>query len=755
MNGATEATLAELLATAQAMNVNMIKLQGLFKNMTPGGGSSGGGSSGGTASLVSSINPVGVAFGVLKGAAGAVGSVFGVLTGILGKVISAFTNTASNLYGFAASTALGTSKLSDFYAAFKDIPILGTAFGIFSDVLKYQESLLEFFQQIAFHGANFSGSLTDMRAAASKSYMSMQDLAEVVKSNSEVFANLGGTAQSGVNRFVEIQNKMLGPKSEYGNLMAGLGYTAKGTAELLASYMKIQGTMNKEEIQSTDAIIKGTVAYAKELDTLSQLTGKSSADLRKRAEKIAAEEAFEAFKLTKDTDTVNAMNAAILNMLETGGEEAAVQLRNSFMGLNTAQSEGQRAMAVMTNNGVTELNNQVLRMVKEGKSTAEIGEAVRRGNLENGRLYTANIQRLGATGATMANNILITSGATMTKFARDQVDLSKLNVKEREARERQLKSQSSQAAALEKASQGMRDFGLQLLMTVWGVIAPMTPLLKDFAGFIVSVIVGMAKLAAEFTGSAGFKGAITSVTTWFKETAAEIKNAYNNGGFVGAFGALFNKSVEGMKKIWTTLEPVVVPVVKQAFQSIMEFLQPWFEKALSAVFDSISDYLNDKLGIGESKSARLARQKEQGTEAYASWISFMKSTAAPMFAKGMLDRNNQSELFGEYQAQLKAGFFRAPQTSPTVNQIPKKHTGTLGTTGSWWEKSNVVAEIAAGEGVFTKPQVEEYAAQNSLAQGIQQLNSLVAQQVKYAKEAAEYARRNVDATKGLNGNLFA
>jgi hypothetical protein len=187
----------------------------------------------------------------------------------------------------------------------------------------------------------------------------------------------------------------------------------------------------------------------------------------------------------------------------------------------------------------------------------------------------------------------------------------------------------------------------------------------------------------------------------------------------------------------------------------MEFLQPWFEKALSAVFDSISDYLNDKLGIGESKSARLARQKEQDTSQYKAWLEYMKSATAPMFAKSMLERGNQSELFGEYRAQLKAGEWRAPRPQ-TADQIPTtRHKGTIGMTGSWWEKSNVVAEIQEGEGVFTKPQVEEYAAQNSLAQGIQQLNSLVAQQVKYAKEAAEYARRNVDATKGLNGNLFA
>jgi hypothetical protein len=32
---------------------------------------------------------------------------------------------------------------------------------------------------------------------------------------------------------------------------------------------------------------------------------------------------------------------------------------------------------------------------------------------------------------------------------------------------------------------------------------------------------------------------------------------------------------------------------------------------------------------------------------------------------------------------------------------------------------------------------------------------MMALQVKYTREAVEYAKRNVDATKGLSGNLFA
>ena len=79
-------------------------------------------------------------------------------------------------------------------------------------------------------------------------------------------------------------------------------------------------------------------------------------------------------------------------------------------------------------------------------------------------------------------------------------------------------------------------------------------------------------------------------------------------------------------------------------------------------------------------------------------------------------------------------------------------------TGNWWEKSDATLNVQQGESVVTQDQMAQIvgaAGQNGLAESIQQLNSLVALQVKYAKETAEYARRNVDATRSLDGNLFA
>ena len=168
MNGATEATQADLLATAQAMNVNLIKLQQLFRSFAGAAGSNtSSGPAGAASTSLSAVgvaaNVAGAAFTAVKVAASAVGTVLGVMGGIVSGLVKTFTNTASALYNFSASTALGTSTLSGFYAAFQNIPIIGRAFGVMSDVLAYQEQLLDFFQQISMQGAGFSGSLSNLR----------------------------------------------------------------------------------------------------------------------------------------------------------------------------------------------------------------------------------------------------------------------------------------------------------------------------------------------------------------------------------------------------------------------------------------------------------------------------------------------------------------------------------------------------------------------------------------------------------------
>jgi hypothetical protein len=757
MNGATEATLSDLLATAQAMNVNMIKLQQLVKSSGSnlGSGSSGAGAAASSvAGVAASLNPLGLAFGILKGAVGAVGSVLGVMGSILGQVVGVASGLVKSLYSLGVATAISGTKVSEFYDAFKGVPIIGGAFSILADIIRYQEQLLEFFQQVAMSGAGFTGSLTQMKNAAAKSYMSMQDFSTVVKENTETFALMGGTVMSSVNKFVDIQNKLLGPRSEYANMMYGMGYTAKTTGDLLAYYMKIQSMTNKDSQQSTSEIIKGTAEYARELNLLSQLTGANNKDLKAKAEEVANQAAYQLYRTTITGSQATTEMGIITELIKTHGKDIADQFRDSY-GVNVARTKEQQYMSSLTNGASMDFISQVRDMVKSGRSLTEINDFVRRNAVTMGTSLKPVYESLKNIGPEINDQLKVIL-PTM-QFVQSQKDQTTLTKNVNTSLKNQADAAKGNAAALERAEQAMRNFGAGMLGIASTVLGPFIPLLQAFA-------TGFVSLMNAVVGSGGFKDAVSGVTSWFKETAASIKAAYNKGGFVAAFGELFNKSVDGLTGVWKKVEPVVLPVIKSAFDGIMKFLQPWFEKALDTIFDNISDFIYNKTGIGESTAQRKMRQSMESTASYRMWLEEERKKLGGhglerLGFTGWSEMSPQ-DIFQKYQDQRsgKAGGGRGSMVPPVSPEASTRHKGTIGMTGNWWEKSNATLDIQQGESVVTQDQMSQIvgaASQNGLVESIQQLNSLVALQVKYAKETAEYARRNVDATRSLDGNQFA
>jgi hypothetical protein len=88
----------------------------------------------------------------------------------------------------------------------------------------------------------------------------------------------------------------------------------------------------------------------------------------------------------------------------------------------------------------------------------------------------------------------------------------------------------------------------------------------------------------------------------------------------------------------------------------------------------------------------------------------------------------------------------------------RRHAGTIGMTGNWWEKADTTVNIQQGESVVTQSQMDQIvntASQNGVAQALQQLNSLTAQLLRQAKDTAENTRLTHEATRRLDGNLFA
>lgn len=751
MNGATEATLAELVAVAQSMNVNLIKLQGLFKNMSSSGSGSGGSTTGSSAGVTSSLNPLSMAFNVATGAVNAVGSVLGVMGSILGKVVGVATGLVSSLYNLGVATAISGTKISDFYAAFEKIPLLGIGFGILSDIIRYQEQLLEFFQQIAMSGATFSGSLTQMKSAATRSYMTMQDFATVVKENSEIFAQMGGTAMTSINKFVDIQNKLLGPKSEYANMLYGMGYTAKTTGDLLAYYMKIQATVNKEEQQSTEEIIKGTAEYARELNLLSQLTGTNAKELQKQADAIAREDAYRMYKTTIGGDKAAREMQVITTLTRTAGKEIAEMYRDSYAGI-LARTEEQRKAGVMVGKPLYDFLANIRRMTDAGASQAQLTEYARQESVKMGMIVNQTGRAFQGIGPAMSS--MYKPVVQLAEFYQSQKDLPTLAKNEAAARKNMADAAKGNAAALERAEQGIRNFGEKILGIASQILGPFIPILQAFANGIVSLTADNSK----------FMIAIRNITNWMTTAFTELKNSYKEGGISSMFKTLFAKLSEGWQNTKNFMAPFITelaewwkkdaaPVIAGVMESMLEWIIAALRKNSRVMRFLFGETSGEKISSNQSEIEDLRAKIKTQTE-------FVNS----LRAKDPNDRQIASRItsIGQFENRIVELTAEIEKLGGGTRAVPARpaprHGGTIGMTGSWWEKQDATLNVKAGEGVFRQDQMAQYidaSGQNNLAESIQQLNSLVALQVKYAKETAEYARRNVDATKNLDGNLFA
>jgi len=763
MTGATEATLADLLATAQAMNVNLIKLQSIISRAGTGGGGSGGGggSSGGSpassaASLLSSFNPLSMAFGVLKGVVSGISSVFGFLSDVVSTVIGGLKGVAVNLYEFAKSTAMGTSKLSEFYGAFSGLPILGTFFGILSAFTAYQENLLAVYQKLTDSGASFGGSLSAMRASAARAYMSMDDFTKIVQTNSDLFATMGGNVQSGINKFVTIAAGLYGPGSKYGNMLAGLGYTSESAAEALALYMRGQGTMNKIGLENTEKVTKGAAEYAIQLNTLSQLTGESNADLRKKIQKIQMEEAYQIYLSTLSPDKADKVNAAIAERIALGGEEAGQSLKNSLLGVNVAQTDQQKAIEVMTGGMLSKSNQDITDAIKSGKSKDYIIELERRNAIEAGKRSMAVNKQLGASMGVVGIQQQMLATAQYTQTVRRIQDDAKLTDAEKKIKTEQAKQAAGSAAALEQNSKAIRSFGAELLEMVYGAIVPMVPFLKKFAQTVLDAGISLLMFVTKHMPQ--IVQGVQDVWTWFKNTLAEMKKAYGEKGWSGVFDVMGDK----IGQLWDTVKG---PLLKM-FDSFVEFLKPY----MLQVVDFLEDKLNamfwnlpggQKLfGAVDPKDREQDRKLRADTDSAKRAVDLLTREIALLTQNNIEKRNDQTILskqleLGTAQNRLSEAKESEGHINGRQSTIRPRHSGTLGMTGSWWEKQDATLNVQAGESVVTPSQMAQITGQNGVAEGIQRLNSLTAQLLAVMKQNTDYTQRNYNATKELGGNLFA
>jgi hypothetical protein len=760
MTGATEETLQALLAEAKALNINMGKFAG--------GGSSSSSSSGaaaaaGLTSFTSKLNPASLALGVLEGAANVVEGVFQGLGFIIGKTIDTISEVGGNLLKFGMAAAAGETKLSEFYKVFSALPgPLGMFASIIGQLVGYTEGLLDQWRVLTKQGAGFGGNLFEMSNMAAQAHLTLSEFAGVIKNNSDVFATIGGTAQGGIKTFVDIQTKLMGPNSKYGEQMRSLGYNAEDGANAVASYIRAMQSLSKAELADTEKMSANVAAYVTQLDGLTKLTGKSREEMEAKMQKEMAEESFQTFLQGMTDNQKEATQAAIMTSSNVAGDVMTSQLKLVMQGVNTAVTEEQSALFAATKGQSLRSAQTIDAAIKAGKSQAEVDRITKEETLKVAKAYNKTFSELGPEQrALMAQNgdLMNKVGQPLMKFARQFEDEAKLTDEQRKVRDQQAAQSSSDAKKLMDAQSHIRELGNKLTILFNTFLEPLMPGLIKFGDEMIEII-------NKFVGSDGFKDTVANVSSWLKTLFTDLSNAKNFDDVIKVFKVQGEKAMKGLYEV---IEPAWNNTIKPALKSMWAEAKPVIIKLFEELFELAWQAIKDILKIGPSKNERAWIEQEKkadsGKEQWAQQYQAYKQQRieqdnyvdpnAAMMGATPAGQQEDWKYYQEFQKKHPE-LFKPNQAEPKP-----KASGGLVSAGAYLvgEKGPELMTTDTGGGIITNENLEAVIKasainSNNSEQTLQMLNNITGQLLAVMRENTEYTKRNYEATSALSGNLF-
>ena len=148
-----------------------------------------------------------------------------------GPVTSGFVNLFNQV-------KTGAPSISGAMAGFTELGgKAGTLALVLSMAAEYQEKNLEVYRAISKSGANFGGSLTDLRLAAANAYVTLDQFGSIIAKNSQTLATLGGSVNGGAIAFAKLSNNLI--SSQLGSNLMALGYTAEDVNNGMLDYIAI------------------------------------------------------------------------------------------------------------------------------------------------------------------------------------------------------------------------------------------------------------------------------------------------------------------------------------------------------------------------------------------------------------------------------------------------------------------------------------------------------------------------------------
>ena len=651
--------------------------------------------------------------------------------GIWKTVATAGSETATKIRGLDAAVSpligkliQGTANASDLFASFEKLPgMLGVFATGLRRVAEFQEQNLKTYQDISDAGVSFGGSLTQMRMAASNTYMTLEKFSDLIKRNSETFAKMGGTANDGAKAFASLSNSLL--KSEAGDSLRNLGYTTDQVNQGLASYISMTGGRNAQELKNTKDITNGATAYLSQLDALAEITGKSREEQQKELQEKMKNAQFEAKLQGMSEEEKKKATIGLANALAVGGKGAADAFQSKIMGVPPLTKEAQMFTATMskTNESVMRSANNVSDSSKSvNDQNKELVNGIRANEQDVKKFGSATAYAMGVMGGEAGKTI--TEGQARANRSAQQSDESLRKAIDIDAKKKELAD--SEAADAVKTQKAMQEMGQSIMSSLLPVIKLLTNILNP----LVQVIGAVAKQFEKLPGILQLVIAGGLAYLAFKKVKEAREAAAGVLGGASGIGGL------GRGPLGSAGNPMHV-VVACGGGGLGDMLGGG-GKGGGGTGGKTGKLGGLAKGVGLGLAGGIAgdlaadyfgRDSTAGKTAdtlgtAASWAG-MGAMLGPM---GALAGGVAGAGYGAYQ-----NFFGEKKAADGA-VVANPTNITAGEAGP---------EIISPIKYF-----------NNLQSELETLNKQTMEMIRYMKETAEYTRRTHDATKSLGGDLF-
>lgn len=776
-----------------------------LRSQSSGGGASGG-SSGGSSSS-----------GIWEKAKAAVGK--------LGESASI---AAAGLTQIGAAASQGGAGIQDVAAiASKSISgIVGTVFPKLSGAMSILtagvtlaaqviEANVKTQVELGKSGATFSGSLSQMRNAAAGAYLNLSEFAAMVKTNSDVLSTMGGNVQAGLNQFSAIQRTLLKPGTDTSRMLSNLGVSSAEAADLTASFMRSQGTMNKAQLQDSRAVASSVAKYAQELTLLSSLTGQSREAIQKELDAKNKEAQFQAYLAALSPEEAKKVQQGMRLAMAQGGQGAVEAFQAMTMGF-PPMTEAAQLYTATQSQGVQALE-EYNRRAKDASVTSDEAAKANRKTLaqqiaaskDNYESMKQVLQASSLQGGELAKSAAATT-AIMTKFkdmSEEQiaVELEKME-KDQGATDKNGKAKETEASAAQNLQKSMMDLSnsilermmpsLDFLLTTTIRLATafanmVLPLLDIGMNYLNNVIVPYVKnfytnkLLPYFEGITNdlkeldIKGMIQPFVKYWERIRDALSGVDWEGIFKSAedalkriwvsvketFGPTFVKIGDILDKISSDLGPVfkdLGEIVKLVFTRIADFVTLLHKYVWPIVSPIVDGFLNAVMPFWEAIKTFITAIRQLLSGDFTGLLSSVKTifsdltTGLMEIATGM---GNAVVKLLEFMGIKSA----APETpkralgGPVIEGRPVL-VGEKGPEIYVPDSPGQIIpndKIASGSSSSSAGIMAGSSSNENMKGELQMLNSLTAQLLSTMKMNAEYTRRTYDATKELSGDLFA